>query len=260
MGSLQGKVALVTAGSRGIGRGIVEALLAEGARVALTGRSAEKGEKALAEIGRADQTLFLAGDAQDRDQVAGWVDATVEHFGRLDILVNNAGGSDGFALVHELTDEAWEKAFTFIVHSAFWATRAALRPMLEQGTGRIINISSVEGKVGNKQTVAHYTAAKHAMNGLTKAVAAEYGQQGITCNAICPGAVETDLMREVGPQWAEQNGMTYDEYKGTYAAESMIKRLNTVEEIGAMAVLLSGAAGGGITGALLNVDGGTSPY
>jgi 3-hydroxybutyrate dehydrogenase len=260
MGTLDGQVALVTAGSRGIGRGIVESLLAEGASVALTGRSQDKGDKALAELGDPDRTAFFAGDATEPDDVRGWVASTVERFGRIDTLVNNAGGSDGFAMVHELTDEAWDKAFRFIVDSTFWATRAALKVMLEQQTGRIINISSVEGKMGNKPTVAHYISAKHAMNGFTKAVAFEYGSHGITCNAICPGAIETDLMVEVGPRFAAENGMSYEEYKGIYAKDASIGRLNTVDEVGAMAVLLAGKVGGGINGALLNVDGGTSPY
>lgn len=260
MGTLDGQVALVTAGSRGIGRGIVEALLAEGASVVLTGRSQDKGDQAVAELDQPERTAFLAGDACERSDVEGWVAWTTERFGRLDILVNNAGGSDGFAMVHELTDEAWDKAFRFIVDSTFWATRAALTPMLEQQHGRVINISSVEGKMGNKQTVAHYISAKHALNGFTKAVAFEYGSHGITSNAICPGAVETDLMVEVGPRFAAENGMTYDEYKAVYAKDASIGRLNTVDEVGAMAVLLASSAGGGITGALLNVDGGTAPY
>ncbi|MBB4134240.1 SDR family NAD(P)-dependent oxidoreductase [Gordonia humi] len=260
MGTLDGKVVLVTAGSRGIGRGVVEALLAEGASVAMTGRSPEKGARALEEIGLPDRTVFFAGDARDRDDVAGWVTSTVERFGSIDVLVNNAGGSDGFALVHEMTDQAWENAFTFILDSAFWATRAALKHMVAQGSGRIVNISSVEGKMGNKATVSHYISAKHALNGLTKAVAFEYGRQGITCNAICPGAVETDLMREVGPSWAAENGMTYEEYKNGYAKEAATGQLNTAQEVGATVVLMAGPAGAGINGALWNVDGGTAPY
>ncbi|MGN7226393.1 SDR family NAD(P)-dependent oxidoreductase [Dietzia maris] len=260
MGTLDGKVALVTAGTGGIGRGIAEALLAEGASVVVTGRSADKGADALAEIGLPDRTAFLTGDARDRDEVAGWVSGAVEAFGRLDILVNNAGGSDGFAPVHELSDEAWDNAFTFIVDSAFWATRAALPVMLGNDGGRVINISSVEGKMGNKAAVSHYISAKHAMNGFTKAVAFEYGQQGITSNAICPGAVETERTKEIGPAFAAENGLTYEEFLADYAKDAATGRLNTVGEIGAMAVLLAGPAGAGITGALLNVDGGTSPY
>jgi 3-hydroxybutyrate dehydrogenase len=259
-GSLTGRIAYVSAGSRGIGRGIVEGLLAEGASVALTGRSEDKGAKALAEIGAGDRAAFFACDARDQQSVEGSIDRTVEHFGKLDILVNNAGGSDGFAVVHEMTDEAWNNALTFILNSAFWATRRVLPTMVDNGWGRIINISSVEGKQGNKATVSHYITAKHALNGFTKAVGFEYGAKGITSNAICPGAIETDLMLEAGPAYAEKLGMTYEGYKEQYAAESANKRLNTVEEVAAMAVLLASPLGGGINCSLLNVDGGTSQY
>src|SRR3954452_2801164 len=107
MAALDGRVAFISGGTRGIGRGIAEAFLAEGARVALTGRSIEKGQKALAEIGAGDRAEFFACDARIQLQVEAAVDAALAHFGRLDIVVNNAGGSDGFAPVHELSDEAW---------------------------------------------------------------------------------------------------------------------------------------------------------
>ena len=132
--------------------------------------------------------------------------------------------------------------------------------MLERTWGRIVNISSVEGKQANKPAVSHYITNKHAINGLTKAIAHEYGPLGITCNAICPGAVETDLMKDAGPVVAEQAGITYEQFLDNYAQESAIKRLNTVEEVAAMATLLAGEVGGGITGALLNVDGGTAQW
>jgi len=148
----------------------------------------------------------------------------------------------------------------WILNSAFWATRAALRHMVEQQWGRIIHISSVESKQANKAMVSHYITAKHAMNGLAKAVAFEYGTMGITSNAICPGAVETDLMMENGPAAAEAAGQTYGEFLQAYANESMIKRLNTVDEVAAVAVLLASDVGGGITGALINVDGGTASW
>src|SRR3546814_9865135 len=125
MATLEGKVALVTAATGGIGRGIVEALLAEGASVVMTGRSAEKGAKALEEIGLRDRTAFLSGDARDWAEVAGWVAGVVEAFVRLDILVYNEAGREGLAVVHELSDEAWDIEFTFIVKSAVWDMRAA---------------------------------------------------------------------------------------------------------------------------------------
>jgi 3-hydroxybutyrate dehydrogenase/3-oxoacyl-[acyl-carrier protein] reductase len=118
----------------------------------------------------------------------------------------------------------------------------------------------VEGKQANKPSVSHYITNKHAINGLTKAIAFEYGTKGITCNAICPGAIETDIMKVAGPQVAEQAGITYEQFLDNYAQESAIKRLNTVEEVAAMAVLLASDIGAGITGALINVDGGTAQW
>jgi 3-hydroxybutyrate dehydrogenase/3-oxoacyl-[acyl-carrier protein] reductase len=243
-----------------MGRGIAEAFLAEGALVVISGRSAESGAKALAEIGAGDRAIAVPCDARDQAQVEALVDATTAHFGRLDVLVNSAGGSDGFAPVHQLSDAAWTNAMDFILNSAFWATRRALNHMVGQGSGRIINISSIEGKLGNKANISHYVTAKHAMNGFTKAVAFEYGRQGITCNAICPGAVETAAFAENGRAYAEGSGMSYDDFVAMYANESAIGRLNTVAEVAALAVLLAGPTGGGINGALLNVDGGTAPY
>jgi 3-hydroxybutyrate dehydrogenase/3-oxoacyl-[acyl-carrier protein] reductase len=250
-------VAVITGGTRGIGRGIGEALLAEGARVVLNGRSAEKGRQALEEMGAGDAVHFIAGDVQRQRDVVALIDGAIAHFGRIDILVNNAGGSSGFAPVAELTDEAWNEALNWILNSTFWATRRALRDMLPRRWGRIINISSVEGQRVNKASVAHYVAGKHAVHGLTKAVALEYGAEGITCNAICPGAVETDLMKTQGPAAAAATGVSYQQFLDSYAREAATGRLTTIEEVAAMAVLLASGQGGGITGAILDVHGGT---
>lgn len=254
---LDGKVAVITGGTRGIGRGIAEAFVAEGVRVVLNGRSEEKGRQALEEMAAGDAARFVAGDVRVQRDVESLIEATVAHYGRVDILVNNAGGSSGFAPVAELTDDAWNEAMNWILNSTFWATRRALRDMIPRKWGRIINVSSVEGKRANKASVAHYVTSKHAINGLTKAVAFEYGPIGITCNALCPGAVETDLMKANGPAAAEAAGITYQQFLETYAEEAAIKRLNTVEELAALAVLLASEQGGGITGALLDVNGGT---
>jgi 3-hydroxybutyrate dehydrogenase len=257
---LDKRVAVITGGTRGIGRGIAEAFAAQGAAVVLGGRSAEKGAQALDEMGVGDRATFVPCDVRLRADIENLIDQAVKRYGSADIMVNNAGGSDRFALVHEMTDEAWQNALDFNLNAAFWGTRRALRYMLERGWGRIINISSVEGKQGNKPAVSHYITNKHAINGLTKAVAYEYGTKGITCNAICPGAIETDTMRELGPQAAAGAGITYQQFLDNYAAESAIRRLNTVEEVAAMATLLASQTGGGITGALINVDGGTSQW
>jgi NAD(P)-dependent dehydrogenase (short-subunit alcohol dehydrogenase family) len=257
---LDKRVAVITGGTRGIGRGIAEAFAAQGAAVVLSGKSREKGEQALDEMGVGDRAMFMPCDVRRQEDVNNLIDQAAQRYGSVDIMVNNAGGSDRFALVHEMTDEAWLNALDFNLNAVFWGSRRALRYMLERGWGRIINISSVEGKQGNKPAVSHYITNKHAINGLTKAVAYEYGTKGITCNAICPGAIETDTMRELGPQAAAGAGITYQQFLDNYAAESAIKRLNTVEEVAAMATLLASELGGGITGALINVDGGTSQW
>jgi NAD(P)-dependent dehydrogenase (short-subunit alcohol dehydrogenase family) len=256
----EGRVAAVTGGSRSIGRAIAEELLAAGASVAICGKSADKGKAALAEIDAGDRAWFVQCDVTRQDEVEAFVDETAAHFGSLDILVNNAGGTDGFALVHELTDAAWDKALAWNLNSTFWATRRALPHMLERHWGRVIAISSVEGKQATKPAVSHYITNKHAINGFVKAVAFEYGSHGITSNAICPGAVETDMMRDAGREAAAAAGITYEAFLGAYADESMIKRLNTSAEVAAMAVLLASDLGGGITGALINVDGGSAPW
>jgi NAD(P)-dependent dehydrogenase (short-subunit alcohol dehydrogenase family) len=257
---LDKKVAVITGGTRGIGRGIAEAFLANGASVVISGRSAEKGAQALDEMDGGDRLQFMPCDVREREQVDQLIDDAAADFGGIDILVNNAGGTDGFALVGDLTDEAWSNALNWNINAVFWGTRRALKYMLERGGGRIINISSVEGKQANKAAVSHYITNKHAINGLTKAVAFEYGTKNITCNAICPGAVETDIMRSAGPAAAAQAGLTYEQFLDTYAQESAIKRLNTVEEIAAMAVLLASDVAAGVTGALINVDGGTAQW
>lgn len=255
---LRGKVAAITGGSRGIGRGLAEAFLAAGASVAICGRNTEKGHKALAEMDAGDRCIFCTADVTEQSDVESFIDKTIEEFGRIDILINNAGGSSGFALVQDLSDSAWNEAASWILHSCFWATRRALQDMTKRGWGRIINISSVEGRQVNKANVAHYITFKHAVNGFTKAVAFEYGQMGITSNAISPGAIETDLMKEAGPAAAQSMGVTYDEFKDTYAREAAIGRLNSVEEVAGLALYLVSDLGGGVTGAILPVDGGTS--
>jgi NAD(P)-dependent dehydrogenase (short-subunit alcohol dehydrogenase family) len=257
---LDKKVAVITGGTRGIGRGIAEAFASAGAAVVLSGKSPDKGQQALDEMGVGDRAMFVQCDVRRQEDVNNLVDQAAKRYGSVDIMVNNAGGSDRFALVHEMSDEAWQNALDFNLNAVFWGSRRALRYMIERGWGRIINISSVEGKQGNKPAVSHYITNKHAINGLTKAVATEYGTRGITCNAICPGAIETDTMRELGPQAAASAGITYQQFLDNYAAESAIKRLNTVQEVAAMATLLASEVGAGITGSLINVDGGTSQW
>jgi 3-hydroxybutyrate dehydrogenase/3-oxoacyl-[acyl-carrier protein] reductase len=256
---LDGKVALITGGTRGIGRGIAEAFLNEGARVAINGRSADKGKQTLGEIGAGDRAVFLAGDVTRKQDVFGVVDATVDHFGRIDILVNNAGGSMNNANVADMDEDAWEAIITWNVHSTFWATKRALKYMIPQSSGRVLNMSSVEGKHG-KPGIAAYVTSKHAINGFTKGVAKEVASSGITVNALCPGLILTDIFMAEGPSAAEAMGITLDELIEVFVADSAIKRTNTVEEVAAVAVLLASDLAAGITGSLYSIDGGSSAY
>ena len=256
---LDGKVAAITGGTAGIGLGIARAFLDNGASVALMARNQAKAERALTELDAAERCVYVAGDATVQGDVEGFVDATVERFGRIDVLVNNAGGAGDLRPLVELSDEAFDLAMKWNLYSTFWASRRALKSMLANRWGRIVNISSVEGKIG-KPVFTAYTAAKHAVNGITKSLAREVGTAGVTVNAICPGLVITDIVKDAGPATAEAMGMTFEQMIELFAEESAIKRPNTVEEVAAMAVLLASDAGAGITGATLSVDGGTSPY
>ncbi len=258
--ALDGRVAVVTGGTRGIGRAISEIFLANGAQVVINGRSEEKGQQALTEMNGGENVHFIAGDVMKKDDIEALIDGAHDRYGRLDIVVNNAGGITGHGMIAEMDDWAWLGTIEWNLNSAFYATRRALKYMVPQQSGRIINISSVEGKQASKPAVSNYITTKHALNGFTKAVAFEYGPMGITCNAICPGAIETDIMRDSGPDAAAAAGISYEQFLANYAEESMIKRLNTVEEVAAMALLLADDAGAGITGALLNVDGGSASW
>jgi NAD(P)-dependent dehydrogenase (short-subunit alcohol dehydrogenase family) len=263
VGELTGRVAVITGGTRGIGRACAEAFLRDGASVAVNGRSVEKGERAVAEmqadLGVGDRVHFVQGDATNKEDCERLIDETVARYGSVDILVNNAGGSHNNAPVAELTDEALDYALTVNLWSTFWCSRRALAHMIPQQWGRIINISSLEGKVG-KPGIATYVTGKHAVNGLTKAISHELGTVGVTVNALCPGAIETDMMKEEGTKAAESMGMAYQDLLDWFAQESAIKRLNEVEDVAMVASLLASEAGAGITGSLISIDGGSAPY
>lgn len=256
---LEGRVAAITGGTAGIGLAIARVLLEQGARVAVMARGAERGQQVVDELDVGDRAAFVRGDATSQSDVEGFVDAAAERFGKVDILVNNAGGATALQPLVELPDAEWDHVMKWNVYSTFWATRRALPAMLERGWGRIINISSLEGKHG-KPVVTAYTTAKHAINGFTKSVAREVGTSGVTVNAICPGLVLTDIVQQSGPATAAAMGITLDELIDLYSKDSAIERPVTVEEVAAVAALLASPLGSGITGAAISVDGGTAQY
>ncbi len=258
-GQLDGRVALVTGGTRGLGRAIADAFLREGARVMVTGRSEKKGRQALADFGAGGAASFVAGDVTRQADCEHAVEAAIARHGRIDILVNNAGGAQDLAPVAQLTDAALRLALDWNLWSTFWCTRRALGDMIPRRWGRIINVSSLEGKLG-KPAIGAYVVAKHAVNGLTKSCAAEVGPLGITVNALCPGAMETDIMREVGVKVAAARGITYPEFLAEYCTDAATRQLTDTADVAAVAMLLASPAGAGITGSLISVDGGTAPY
>jgi 3-hydroxybutyrate dehydrogenase len=260
MGTLDGKVACITGGTRSIGRAMAEAFLAEGASVVVNGRDEAKGQQCLAEMNGGDRAAFFAGDAAKQATVEGLVDFTIERYGQLDICCLNSGGVSQTAPVAQMTDEEWQLEMDWNVNHVFWGMRRALQHMIPRQSGRILVTSSVEGKLG-KPGIPGYATGKHAVNGLVKSAAQEVGTLGITVNAILPGIIETDIVRDTGPQSAVAMGLAgYDELIAMFCEESAIKRPNRVEEVAAVAVMLASDAARNMTGCLFPVDGGTMPY
>jgi 3-oxoacyl-[acyl-carrier protein] reductase len=242
---LQGKVALVTGASRGIGRACAVALAEAGAAVAV-GYSAnpEAAEEVAGLIRSAGVgSVTLGSDLADPAAPAMLVERTVAELGSVDIVVNNAGITrDNLAV--RISDADWDAVIAVDLSAAFRICRAALRPMLRRRDGRIINISSVAGVMGNPGQ-ANYSAAKAGLIGLTKALCREVGSRGITVNAVAPGFIDTDMTA----------GLAVDTL-ATATAAVPLGRLGTVEEVAAAVRFLALPEAGYITGHVLHVDGG----
>ena len=248
---------IVTGSSRGIGRAIATRLARPGAKVVINGRTAEKGAAALAEIDADDAVVFYQGSATDQAAVEGLVDFTVEHFGQLDIMVLNAGGVGQSAPVMEMSDEEWQYELDLNLNHTFWGTRKALRHMVPRKWGRVIALSSIEGKHG-KPNVSGYTANKHAINGFVKSVSREVGMHGVTVNAICPGLVITDMAHEKAGKALGLGGV--EGLIEHYCGATAIQRPVTIEEVAAFAVHLASDAGAGFSGGTISLDGGDAFY
>ncbi|MFD8009291.1 SDR family NAD(P)-dependent oxidoreductase [Streptomyces sp. NPDC058955] len=254
---LTGKTALVTGGTRGIGLAIAHTLLAHGAQVVITGRREEHGEKALGRLGAGDDVTFCFADATRRPDAERAVDTVVDRYGRLDIVVNNVGGATDFATVADITDDTWHRTLALNVDSALYTIRHALTRLVPQRSGRVINISSMEGRDPDPGLCA-YAAAKHALIGLTRVLAKEVGPHGITANCVCPGAVETDWVAEQGPKAARVLGTDYAGLIRHFTGRTATGRLTRPEEVAAAVLLLASHEGSGITGSCLSVDGGAT--
>lgn len=247
MPELEGKVALVTGGSRGIGKAIALAFARAGADVALAARGAEDLERAAEEVRAAGaRALAVPTDVTDPRQVEALVRRTVRELGTLDVLVNNAGAAPFFATVETVREEGFEKYFRINFTSAFYCTRAAGPILLEKGSGSVVNIASVAGLIASPG-LTYYATAKAALISLTRTVAKEWAASGVRVNAIAPGWVETDL--NVG---ARQDPGFYEGVR----AQIPLGRWGRPEEIASVALFLASDAASFITGSVVVADGG----
>ncbi len=259
---LEGKVALVTGSTSGIGLGIARALAAAGSAVVLNGFGkpedvAEAQARLISEFGV--EARYSPADMSKADAVAGLIEMTLSNFGRLDILVNNAG-IQHVAPIEQFPPEKWDAILAINLSSAFHATRAALPAMRRNDYGRIINIASAHGLVASPFKAA-YVAAKHGVIGLTKVIALEAAEANITCNAICPGYVYTPLVEAQIEGQAKAHGIARDQViRDVLLAQQPNKRFASVEELGALSVFLSSEAARSITGTALPVDGGWTAH
>jgi 3-oxoacyl-[acyl-carrier protein] reductase len=238
---LTGRVALVTGSTRGIGRSIAETLAECGARVAVVGRDATKAQEVAAQI--SPEARGFACDVANVASVTALVGAAEEAFGSVDILVNNAGVTRDNIMLR-LKDDDWDAVIDANLRGAFAATRAATRGMMKRRWGRIINIASVVGLVGNKGQ-SNYAASKAGLIGLTKSVAKEFASRNILVNAIAPGFIETDMT----------NAMT-SEARAALMGSIPLERLGSPRDVAAMVAFLASEHAGYITGQVLVVDGG----
>lgn len=245
---LAGKIALVTGGSRGIGKAVVETLAREGAKVAFVYKSnAESANAVVAEqTALGHEVIAFQADVSQKDEADAIVAKVIEKFSRIDILVNNAGIiKDGLLMAME--ESAWNAVIDTNLGSVFNFCQAVMRPMISQRSGRIINMSSVAAEYGNQGQV-NYAASKGGIQGLTRCLATEVGRRNITVNAVAPGFIETDMTEAV-------RSMGGDKFKEVVAGISL-KRLGKPEDIANAVLFLASDDAAYITGHVLTVDGG----
>ena len=244
-GPLDGKVAIVTGGSRGIGAEVGGRLAEDGAAVVVSGRDGERLQRTVHEWeaqGRA--VLGVVADAANREDCERLVSTAKQHFGRIDVLVNNAGMTHDQLLVR-MTDEDWDRVIEVNLRSAFLMTRAVSKALVRQKSGgRVINITSTAGAMGNAGQV-NYSAAKAGLIGFTKAAARELAHWSILVNAVAPGLIETDMTKDLSATARE-----------ALLAQVPLKRSGTAREVAEMVRFLAGDGATYITGQVFHVNGG----
>jgi len=243
MGLLEGKVAIITGGSRGIGEGIVRKFVSEGASVVFTYRSSdEKANAIVADLGD-EKVVAIKSDASNFEQSENLIKDTIDKFGRIDILVNNAGITKD-TLMLRMSEEHWDDVMDVNLKSVFVMTKNVLKTMMRQREGSIINMSSVVGVFGNAGQ-ANYAASKAGIIGFTKSIAKEVGSRNIRCNAIAPGFIKTEMTGELD-----------EKTKESYISSIPLKDFGKAEDVSNACVYLGSDMSRYVTGQVLSVCGG----
>ena len=245
MNLLEGKVAIITGGTRGIGKGMVERFVEEGAKVVFTYNSSDEKARAIESemAAKGGEVFGIKSDASQMDQAQAMADFCVEKFGRIDVLVNNAGITRDNLLMR-MGEEDWDAVINTNLKSIFNTTKAVQRTMLKQRSGSIVNLSSVVGVKGNAGQ-ANYAASKAGMIGFTKSVALELGSRNIRCNAIAPGFIETEMTAKLGEDVVKE-----------WRNSIPLKRGGTPKDVADLTVFLGSDMSGYVTGQTIHVCGG----
>jgi NAD(P)-dependent dehydrogenase (short-subunit alcohol dehydrogenase family) len=253
MGDLDGRVAVVTGGARGIGLGIAECLSAAGASVVIADIDIIQARESAETLG--GPAIAVEHDVRDGDSAVALEAATKETFGRTDILVNNAGVGPKPGPVQHTTDEEYDRVMNVNARGLFLTARAFVQGMIDQGGGRIINISSIVGQTGFAM-VLPYVASKFAVTGMTHSLAAELAPYDITVNSVHPGILATELHSAVVKQFSELQGQSEEASWEWFRGRIPLGRFQTPRDIGEMVAFLASDRAANITGAAFNVDGG----
>jgi NAD(P)-dependent dehydrogenase (short-subunit alcohol dehydrogenase family) len=259
MSEFKGKVVVVTGGESGIGRAVAEAFAAEGAAVVIGGQLEDKAKETLSTIAKAGgKARFVKTDVSRWEDMDRLIGGAIEREGGLDVMVNNAGVFDGFASVLETTEALWDRVLAINLKGQFLGCKRALQHMVPRGAGRIVNMASVGGLRGAADG-ASYTASKFAIVGLTRQIACTYASRGITCNAICPGVIETQIransaavLGNVAPDMAQGVGADPDGYKRLVPAQ----RRGRPEEVAGLVLYVASSRASYVNGQALGIDGG----
>ena len=245
---LNGKVAVVTGGARGIGLAIAERLLASGALCSLWDKDADAGRSAVAALGSKGKIRAVGVDVTSADSVKAAADATLREFGRIDILVNNAGIAGATKKTWELTPDEWQQVLQVNLFGVYLCCHAVVPTMMARGCGRIVNIASIAGKEGNPNA-SHYSATKAGVIALTKSLGKELAKAGILVNCITPAVIETDILKQV-----TQEHIDY------MLSKIPMGRFGKTEEAAALVAWLCSADCSFSTGAVFDLSGGRATY